>query len=155
MAVRFILQAVSKTHGQFKAPFGRQPGRHLRRDFLCISFVSYGSIEAITEAIHRWFHFSSTASVWLQHLVYERVFTRSVHQPLVYAFGALTTRLRVWCTPEALTNQGGRTHQYIDHVACFNTRNSHHPNEHTILYVFHAPGYDSLVSLNWYKHYLI
>ena len=38
--------------------------------------------------------------------VYERVFTRSVYQPLVYAFGAPTTRLRVWCTPEALTNQG-------------------------------------------------
>ena len=29
-----------------------------------------------------------------------------VHQVRVYAFGALTTRLRVWCTPEALTNQG-------------------------------------------------
>ena len=38
--------------------------------------------------------------------MYERVFTRSVHQPLVYAFGVPTTRLRVWCTPEALTNQG-------------------------------------------------
>ena len=33
-----------------------------------------------------------------------------VHQVRVYAFGAPTTRLRVWCTPEALTNQGGRTH---------------------------------------------
>ena len=53
------------------------------------------------------------------------VFTRSVHQPLVYAFGALTTRLRVWCTPEALTNQG-EAHQYIDHVVCFNTTDSHH-----------------------------
>ena len=42
------------------------------------------------EAVHRWFYFSSTASVWL----YERVFTRSVHQPLVYAFGAPTTCLR-------------------------------------------------------------
>src|SRR6266700_7275984 len=31
--------------------------------FLCISSVFYGSIEAITEAVHRWFHFSSTASV--------------------------------------------------------------------------------------------
>ena len=29
-----------------------------------------------------------------------------VHQVRVYAFGAPTTRLRVWCTPEALTNQG-------------------------------------------------
>jgi hypothetical protein len=27
-----------------------------------------------------------------------------VHQVRVYAFGAPTTRLRVWCTPEALTN---------------------------------------------------
>src|SRR6266700_6843121 len=37
-----------------------------------------------------------------------RVLARSVHQPRVYAFGAPTTRLRVWCTYEALTNQGGR-----------------------------------------------
>ena len=57
------------------------------------SFVFYGSIEAITEAVHKWFYFSSSASVWLQHLVYECVFTRSVHQPLVYAFGAPTTYL--------------------------------------------------------------
>ena len=33
-----------------------------------------------------------------------RVLTRSVHQVRVYAFGALTTRLRVWCTYKALTN---------------------------------------------------
>ena len=38
-----------------------------------------------------------------------RVLTRSVHQVRVYAFGVPTTRLRVWCTYEALTNQGGRT----------------------------------------------
>ena len=38
---------------------------------------------------------------------------------------------------------GTGTHQYIDHVVCFNTKDSHHPNEHTILYVFRAPGYDS------------
>ena len=37
-----------------------------------------------------------------------RVLARSVHQPRVYAFGAPTTRLRVWCTYKALTNQGGR-----------------------------------------------
>ena len=90
--------------------------------------------------------------VWLQHLLYQHVLTRLVHQVRVYAFGALITRLRVWCTPEALTNQGGRTHQYIDHVACFNTRDSHHrPKEHTILYVFRAPGHDSPVLLSWYK----
>ena len=74
-----------------------------------------------------------------------------VHQARVYAFGVLTTRLRVWCTPEALTNQGGRTHQYIDHVVCFNTKDSHHPNKHTILHIFHARGYDSPVPLSWYK----
>src|SRR6266702_1082145 len=74
-----------------------------------------------------------------------RVLSRLVR---VYAFGAPTTRLRVWCTPEALTNQG-ETHQYIDHVVCFNTRDSHHrPKEHTIPYVFRAPGHDSLVLLN-------
>jgi len=27
------------------------------------SYVFYGSIKAITEVIHKWFHFSSTASV--------------------------------------------------------------------------------------------
>jgi len=74
-----------------------------------------------------------------------------VHQVRVYAFGAPTTRLRVWCTPEALTNQGGRTHQYIDHVVCFNTRTSHHLHKHTILHVFRARRYDSIVPLSWYK----
>jgi len=34
----------------------------------------------------------------------KRVLTRSVYQVRVYAFSALTTRLRVWCTYEALTN---------------------------------------------------
>jgi hypothetical protein len=33
-----------------------------------------------------------------------RVLTRSVHQVRVYAFGAPTTHLRVWCTYKALTN---------------------------------------------------
>ena len=31
--------------------------------FLCISFVFYGSIKATTEAVYKWFHFLSTASV--------------------------------------------------------------------------------------------
>src|SRR6266702_5728977 len=43
------------------------------------------------------------------------VFTRLVR---VYAFGVPTTRLRVWCTRKALTNQG-EAHQYIDLVVCF------------------------------------
>ena len=71
--------------------------------------------------------------------MYERVFTRSVHQPPPY---------------EALTNQG-EAYQYIDHVVCFDTEASHYrPKEHTILYVFRAPGHDSLVPLNWYEHLL-
>ena len=40
-AVRFTLRTVSRTHGQFGAPFIRQPRRHLRRDFLCIFFYIF------------------------------------------------------------------------------------------------------------------
>ena len=72
--IRFILRTVSRTHSQLKVLFGRQHRRHLRRDFLyisyilqfyflCISFMFYGFIKAITEAVYRWFHFLSTASV--------------------------------------------------------------------------------------------
>ena len=47
---------------------------------------------------------------------------------------------------KALTNQG-EVHQYIDYIVCFNTRDSHyHLKEHTILYVFHAPRSNSLIS---------
>ena len=38
-AVQFILRTVSRTYGQLKVPFGRQPRRHLGRDFLYISFI--------------------------------------------------------------------------------------------------------------------
>src|SRR5438132_11909886 len=80
-----------------------------------------------------------------------RVLTRLVHQVRVYAFGAPTTRLRVWCTYKALTNQG-EAHQYIEPVVCINTEDSHHrPKEHTILRVFRARGHDSLIPLNWYQ----
>ena len=61
--VRFILQTVSRTYGRLGVPFRRQPRRHLGRDFLCVSFMFYSSIKAITEAIYRWFYFLSTASV--------------------------------------------------------------------------------------------
>jgi len=57
------LRTISRTYGQLKAPSGRQPRRHLGRDFLCISFMLYGSIKTITEAVYRWFYFLSTASV--------------------------------------------------------------------------------------------
>jgi hypothetical protein len=42
-------------------------------------------------------------------------------------------------------------HQYINHVVCFNTRDSHHLNKRTILHVFRARRYDSIVPLSWYK----
>ena len=42
----------------------------------------------------------------------DHVPTRSVRQVRVYAFGAPTTRLRVWCTYKALTNQGGGASVY-------------------------------------------
>ena len=81
--------------------------------------------------------------------------TRSVRRVRGHAFGAPTTRLRVWCTPEALTNQR-EARQYIDHVVYLNREDSHyHPKEHTILYVFRAPGYDLIVPLNWYKQVYI
>ena len=69
-----------------------------------------------------------------------RVLTRSVHQVRVYALGAPTTRV--------LTNQG-EARQYIDHIVYLNRIDSHHhPKEHTILYVFRAPGYSLLMLLN-------
>ena len=51
------------TCDQFRALFRKQPRRHLRGDILYISFVFYGFIRAITEAVYRWFHFLSTTSV--------------------------------------------------------------------------------------------
>jgi hypothetical protein len=52
-AVRFILRTVNRIYGQLRAPSGRQTRRHLRRDFLCISFVFYGSNKAITEVRYK------------------------------------------------------------------------------------------------------
>jgi hypothetical protein len=52
-AVRFILRTINRIYSQLRAPFGRQPRRHLGRDFLYISFMFYGSIKAITEAIYK------------------------------------------------------------------------------------------------------
>src|SRR6266699_849324 len=112
------------------------------------SFVFYGSIDATMEAIHRWFYFSKYRQYIITALVVlttclrvwytKYVFTYLVHQPLAYASGALMKQLLI----------RGR-HRYIDYIVCFNTKDSHHhPNEHTILYVFRAPGYDSIVSLD-------
>ena len=70
----------------------------------------------------------------------------------VYAFGAPTTRLRVWYTYKALTYQG-EVYQYIDHIVCINIKDSHHRlKEHIIPYVFRAPRHDSPIPLIWYKH---
>jgi hypothetical protein len=76
------------------------------------------------------------------------VLTRSVHQVRVHAFGAPTTRLRVWCTYEALTNQGGGASVYRPCSLLYTIDSHHHPKEHTILYVFRAPGYNLLISLS-------
>jgi len=76
-----------------------------------------------------------------------RVPTRSVRQVRVYAFGAPTTRLRVWCTYKALTNQGEDASVYRLRSLLY-TIDSHHPNKHTILHVFRARGYNSLVLLS-------
>src|ERR1700729_2529984 len=84
-----------------------------------------------------------------------RVLTRSVHQVRVYAFSAPTTRLRVWCTYEALTNQGGGASVYRPRSLLHTIDSHHHPKEHTILHVFHAPGSDSLVPLNWYEQLIL
>jgi len=76
-----------------------------------------------------------------------RVPTRSVRQVRVYAFGAPTTRLRVWCTYKALTNQGEDALVYRPRSLLY-TIDSHHLNKYTILHVSRARGYDSLVLLS-------
>ena len=81
-----------------------------------------------------------------------RVPTRSVRQVRVYAFGAPTTRLRVWCTYKVLTNWGGGVLVYRPRSLLYIIDSHHHPKEHTILYVFRALGYDLLIPLSWYKH---
>ena len=81
-----------------------------------------------------------------------RVLTRSVHQVRVYAFSVLTTRLRVWCTYKALTNQGGGVLVYRPRSLLYTIDSYYRLNKHTILYIFRAPRYDSPVPLSWYKY---
>ena len=59
--------------------------------FLCISFMFYGSIEAITEAVYKWFYFRVLPVYNYSTCYTNRVFTRSIHQVHVYAFGVPTT----------------------------------------------------------------
>ena len=40
-AVRLTLRTVSRAYGRLRAPFGRQPRKHLGRDFLCIFFYIF------------------------------------------------------------------------------------------------------------------
>ena len=61
------------------------------------------------------------------------LFTRSVHQPPTY---------------KALTNQGGGALVYRPDSLLYTIDSHHHPKEHTILYVFRAPGYGLLVLLS-------
>src|SRR6266702_1221703 len=81
-AVQFILWTVNRTHSRLRVLFGRQPKRHLRRDFLCISFVFYGSIKAITGAIYKWVYFQVPPIYDYSTWYTRRVVTRLVHQVL-------------------------------------------------------------------------
>ena len=45
-AVQFILQTISRTYGQLRVPFRKQPRRYLKRDFLQISFIFFSFIKA-------------------------------------------------------------------------------------------------------------
>jgi len=45
------LQTINKTHSQFKKAFKTQFKRLFKGSFLCISFMFYGFIKALTEAI--------------------------------------------------------------------------------------------------------
>ena len=76
-------KAVSRTYGQLKVPFGRQPRRHLGRDFLYIFFMFYNSIKAITEVIYKWFYFQVLPVYNYSTWCTKRVFTYLVHQPLI------------------------------------------------------------------------
>jgi uncharacterized protein (DUF39 family) len=56
-------------------------------------------------------------------------------------------------TPDykVLTNQGDTpVSVYIDSIA-LQLNLSHYSNEHRILYILHAPEYDSTVLFKWYK----
>ena len=72
-------------------------------------------------------------------------------------FDTPSTRFRVrfaYASSTLLKRQlRGEVRQYIDYVAHLNRIDSHYyPKEHTILYVFRAPGYNSPVLLSWYKY---
>ena len=153
--VRFILRTVSRTYNQLEALFEKQPRRHLRGDFLCIFFCvlqlywsNYGGCTQVVSFFkYRQCIITApvvpTACLRVRYTKY--VFTRLVHQPLAYASSVLIKQLLI----------RGRN-QYINYIVYFNTiKSHHHPNEHTILYVFRAPGYDSIISLNWYEQFLI
>jgi len=94
--------------------------------FLYISFIFYGSIKAITEAIYKWFYFLSTASVWT------------------------SSNRNLWTQSRELSELRKPLKFYL---FMYDKKESHHhPNKHTILYVFRAPGYNLPVLLSWYKH---
>ena len=77
----------------------------------------------------------------------DRVLTRSIYQVRVHAF-SVPTRLHVRCTPKTLASYRG-VRQYIDYVAYLNRIDSYHYlKEHTILYIFRAPRYNSIVLLS-------
>jgi len=54
---------MNKTHGQFKRLFKTQFEGLFKGSFLYILFMFYGSIRALTEAIYKWFYFSSVVNI--------------------------------------------------------------------------------------------
>src|SRR6266702_6579941 len=84
------------TYDQFRAPFGRQPRRHLGGDFLCIFFCVLRFYRNYYGGYIQVVLFFKVPPVYdYSTCCINRVFTRSVHRIRVYAFSALTTRLRV------------------------------------------------------------
>ena len=59
------------------------------------SFVFYSCIEAITEVVHRWFHFFKYRQCLITAPVIPTLCVHVWYANRVYAFGTLTTHLRV------------------------------------------------------------
>jgi len=69
-AVQFTLRTINRTHGQLRALFKRQPKRYLRRDFLRISFIFYGSIFLYFFYI-LWFYQSKLQRVYTSGFIFQ------------------------------------------------------------------------------------
>ena len=99
----------------------------------------------------------TSGSIFQVPLVYN--YSTCCTNRVLMRFDTLSTCLRVrvaYATSTLLKHQlRGEVRQYIDYVVYLNIIDSHHRlKEHTILYVFRAPRYDSLL-LIWYQQDLL